>query len=81
MTNEEKKAIEYIKRQKQGIPPNGKFIIRKTDIQIVLNLIEKQNKEIEKKDKVIDKMAEQLTTPIHSKEWVINYYKEEVEEK
>lgn len=28
---------------------------------------------------IIDKMAEQLTTPIHSKEWVIEYYRKEVE--
>ena len=37
--------------------------------------------EIEKKDKMIDLMAEQLTTPIHSKEWVIEYYTKEVEDK
>lgn len=35
--------------------------------------------EVEKKDKIIDKMAEQLTTPVHSKEWVIDYYKREIE--
>ena len=35
--------------------------------------------ELEKKDKVINKMAEQLTTDIHSKEWVIDYYEREVE--
>ena len=31
--------------------------------------------EVEQKDKIIDLMAEQLTTPIHSKEWVKEYYK------
>lgn len=35
--------------------------------------------EIEKKDKIINLMAEQLTTPVHSKEWVIDYYKNKVE--
>lgn len=30
---------------------------------------------LEQKDKTIDLMAEQLTTPIHSKEWVKEYYK------
>lgn len=29
----------------------------------------------QEKDKIIDLMAEQLTTPIHSKEWVKEYYK------
>lgn len=31
---------------------------------------------VKQKDKEIDKMAEQLTTPIHSKEWVIKYFEE-----
>lgn len=35
--------------------------------------------EIKKKDKIINLMAEQLTTDIHSKEWVIDYYEREVE--
>ena len=34
---------------------------------------------IQKQEKIIDKMAEQLTTPVHSKEWVIEYYEKEVE--
>lgn len=29
------------------------------------------------RDRMIDKMAEQLTTPIHDKEWVIKYYEKE----
>ena len=32
-------------------------------------------KESQEKDKIIDLMAEQLTTPIHNKEWVKEYYK------
>nr|DAO29365.1 MAG TPA: hypothetical protein [Caudoviricetes sp.] len=36
-------------------------------------------KKIEK-DKIIDLMAEQLTTPIHSKEWVKEYYKRRTKE-
>ena len=35
--------------------------------------------ELEKKDMIIALMAEQLTTPIHSKEWVIEYYTKKVE--
>jgi hypothetical protein len=38
----------------------------------ILNLIQKQSK-------IIDKMAEQLTTPVNSKEWIIEFYKKEVE--
>ena len=36
-----------------------------------------KNNLIEKQDKIIDEMAEQLTTPIHSKEWVIEHYTKE----
>lgn len=32
------------------------------------------------KNLMINLMAEQLTTPVHSKEWVIDYYKKKVEE-
>lgn len=84
-------------------------------IETVLNLIQKQKEEIEKKDRqleektnrvkniekecqkyfdnmmdtilennnknlIIDLMAEELTTPINSKEWVIDYYKRKVED-
>lgn len=49
------------------------------DLQTVLNLVNKQQAELEKKSKIIDKMAERLTTDIHSKEWVINYYERKVE--
>lgn len=47
--------------------------------EILLNLIQTQQAEIEKKDKIIDLMSEQLTTPIHSKEWVKKYYERKVE--
>ena len=31
---------------------------------------------VKQKDKIIQEMAEQLTTPIHDKEWVIKYFEE-----
>lgn len=37
--------------------------------------------ESEQKDKIIDLMSEQLTTPIHSKEWVKQYFKDKAKEK
>lgn len=41
----------------------------------------KELKEItlEELKKLIDKMAEDLTTPIHDKEWIINHYLKEIE--
>lgn len=35
----------------------------------------KFDKELENKDRIINLMAEQLTTPIHSKEWIIEHYR------
>ena len=31
---------------------------------------------VKQKDRMIQEMAEQLTTPIHDKEWVIKYFEE-----
>ena len=45
------------------------------EVQAVANLI----KEYKKKEKIINAMAEQLTSPIHNKEYVIEYFKNKVE--
>ena len=37
------------------------------------------NEHLKKKDKIIDLMAEELTTSIHSKEWVKDYYERKSE--
>lgn len=75
MTNGQEKSLEKIKRQilleegrkNIGIPV---FI---SDLKNVLTLIEER-------DKQIDLMSEQLTTPIHSKEWVKEYYEKKTKE-
>ena len=36
--------------------------------------------ELDKKENTINLMAEQLTTPVHSKKWVIEYFTNKVEE-
>lgn len=63
MTEEEKEV--YIKYCKYDKEPK----------EIILNLISV----IEKQNKIINLMAEQLTTPINSKEWVIKYWEKEAE--
>lgn len=74
MTKEQEKSLEKIKRQilledrkNIGIPV---FI---SDLKNVLTLMEE-------KDKQIDLMSEQLTTPIHSKEYVKEYYERKAKE-
>lgn len=50
-------------------------------IETVLSMLEEKDKKISGKDKIIDLMAEQLTTPIHDKNWVKEYYERKVKEK
>lgn len=64
-----KKMFEYAEELEQ----------LKKDFEIVDHECSRLEKEDIKKDKLINLMAEQLTTPIHSKEWVIDYYKREIE--
>lgn len=47
----------------------------KKTIEDTLKIIEDN----EMKDKIIDLMSEQLTTPVHSKEWVKEYYERKSE--
>jgi len=99
MTDEDIKAIrmlEFIVNHNSllGYKPEN----RQALAEYIINLIEKQQNEIEvlkdqkeyvineygetieKQSKMIDLMAEQLTSPINGKEWVIKYYEKEVGE-
>ena len=89
MTNEEKKAIETIKDLKEikwyeHAFDKGTEILseeEKQDIDVILNLLEKKDNRIKELEsdkeinvKMIDLMAEHLTTPIHSKKDVVEYF-------
>lgn len=50
------------------------------DTHILQNQLDLADAKNIEKDKIIDLMAEQLTTPIHSKEWVKEYYKRRTKE-
>ena len=76
MSEEEKEAIETLQffKEKKFYThafDNGTLVLDDEeieDVDIILNLIEKQQKELEKKDKIIDKMAEQLVgLPLNEK--------------
>lgn len=45
------------------------------DIKKIVDYTFELNKEIEQQDKIIDLMSEQLTTPVHDKEYVKQYFK------
>lgn len=80
MSEEEKKIIEEIKKGKkigiyelirtfkrEGI--ENFITVRRKYIDKMINLINNQQK-------IINLMAEHLTTDYHSKEWVIKYFEE-----
>ena len=56
LSEEEKKTIEILKKDNEYFEKHN----IKTNASILLNLIEKQQAEIEKKDKIIDEMADAL---------------------
>lgn len=76
MTKEQEESLEKLKRQilieecgkNIGIPV---FI---SDLKNVLAMLKE-------KDKMIDLMSEQLTTPIHDKEWVKQYFENKAKER
>ncbi len=50
------------------------------DTHILQNQLDLADAKNIEKDKIIDLMSEQLTTPIHNKEWVKEYYKRKTKE-
>lgn len=70
----EQEAIEVLRKHKEIIDKEYFKARNSKAIEVVLNALEE-------KDKIIDLMSEQLTTPIHSKEWVKEYYERKVKEK
>ena len=72
MTEEELKAI--IQKEMD------KAITQKIDSALIFKYINNLEKEIEKKDKMIDEMAGELTTPMHNKEWIKKYFSMGLEE-
>lgn len=71
MNEEEKKAIENLKLFLDKDKNEDNYLTDE-NLRTILNLVEKQSK-------MIEIMAEHLTTPTHNKEWVIKYFEGEVE--
>ena len=87
---EQEEAIEYFKKHIKYFEEQIKFI-EATDcdyydeeLELYQNRVKQFNTVLfmlEEKDEIIDLMSEQLTIPIHSKEWVKEYYERKVKEK
>lgn len=91
MTDEEIKAIERLKSIDENTEEYDGNLF-KTDFETVLNLIQKQKEEIEKKDKIIDEMALWLyeddtsfgygnLKEINTQEKIKQYFERKVEDK
>lgn len=84
MTDEEKKAVETLKSDlafSKSLRKRFRDEQQEKDYETIINLLDKQDnriKELESdkeiKDKMIKLMSEHLTTPIHSKKDVIEYF-------
>lgn len=73
MTKKQEESLEKLKRQIL-IEECGKNIgmpVLISDLKNVLAMLKE-------KDKMIDLMSEQLTTPIHDKKWIKKYYENKV---
>lgn len=87
MSEEEKEAIEELKNWIK-IVENNKDKIKQADLMVniqetILNLIQKQQKDIEKKDKIIDEMAltiEKLLKNVDFEKEFITYKEQNKEE-
>ena len=64
-----------------NIVENQQYYIIKKQIEKYETYLEQLRKELGQKDKIIDLMSEQLTTPIHDKEWVKQYFENKAKER
>lgn len=62
MTEEEKKAIRYLEAMNKSLDFNKQgFVYGSESIETALNLIQKQQAEIEKKDKIMDLIISRIS--------------------
>ena len=81
MTNEQ---AQQVLDEMQGVRPeklNGEAKRLFEAIMKIADERDKLKKGLDLKDKQIDLMSEQLTSPIHDKNWVKEYYEKKVKEK
>lgn len=79
---------QAIERLKSKLDNDKKYLEQCNPFSDLVNEVRLDNKSIEivlsmlkEKEKQIDLMAEQLTTPIHGKEWIKKYYENKVKER
>ena len=75
MTKEQEESLKKLRRQivAEKYTKNIGTPVYISDLKNVLSMLEE-------KERIIDLMSEQLTTPIHSKEYVKEYYERKAKE-
>lgn len=71
----DQKEVGKVLEELQGVRPEELTGEAKRLFEAIMKIADDRDKAY----RIIDKMAEQLTTPIHSKEWVIKHFEEEEE--
>lgn len=86
MTTEQKEAIDRLKklvelRKSKNKIKYDNYICATSDVDIVLNLIKKQENELKKKDKIIDELAKAFKQDdVRSVEEIKRFYERKVED-
>ena len=89
MTKEQEEAIEYFKKHIKYFEEQIRFIeaidcdYYDEELELYQNRVKQFNtilSILNEKDKMINLMADYLTTPIHGKEWVKKYFEDKVKE-
>lgn len=75
MTKEQEESLKKLRRQiiTEKYTKNIGIPVYISDLKNVLSMLKE-------KDKIIDLMADYLTTPIHGTEWVKKYFEDKVKE-
>ena len=78
MTNEE---AQKVLDEWQGVRPECLEGEAKKLFEAIMKIADERDnlkEEVDQKEKIIDLMADQLTTPIHNKKWIKKYYENKV---
>lgn len=85
MLKEKDKIIDKLKKHNYDLLRKLKNRVKEVKKLEKYSLYKKEfsrlNKQLQNKDKIIDLMAEQLTTPIHDKKWVKEYFENKAKER
>ncbi len=84
MLKEKDKTIDKLKKHNDDLLRKLRNRIKEVKKLEKYSLYKKEfsrlNRQLQNKDKIIDLMAEQLTTPIHDKEWIKKYFENKAKE-